>query len=75
MDEVFKGEVVWFDVKLGYGFIAWEKENIKQKDIFLHYSDIIAKGFKLVKAGQRVSFAIGKNKSGIDKAIEVSVIG
>jgi len=72
--EVFEGVVDWFDSKMGFGFLNWEKDKVKQKDMFCHYSDINMTGFKILKAGQRVSFSIGKNNSGDDKAIDVKVI-
>jgi CspA family cold shock protein len=72
--EVFCGEVVWFNVSLGYGFISWEKNGEKQKDMFTHYSDITLPGFKLLKAGQKVSFAVGQNNSGDPKAVDVVIL-
>ena len=45
------GVVKWFDSKKGYGFITSE-----DKDIFVHYSGIIADRFKSLTEGQNVSF-------------------
>jgi CspA family cold shock protein len=72
--QVFTGEVIFFNSKTGYGFILWEKQGVKQKDIFLHYSDINMEGYKTVNKGQKVSFNIGENIRGQDKAINVTVI-
>jgi CspA family cold shock protein len=72
MDDVSKtylGLVVWFSK--GYGFI---KPDIGDKDIFVHFSDLEILGFKTLQKGERVSYKIGKNKRGQDKAIDVSVI-
>lgn len=74
-EEVFTGDVVWFHIERGYGFIAWEKEGRQQPDMFCHFSDIDIEGFKLLKGGQRVSFSIGTNNEGKPKAINVKVIG
>ena len=71
-DKVYFGEVVWFSK--GIGFIAWEISGVKQKDMFLHYSDINVQGFKTLTKGQRVSFEIGKNANNIDKAIKITPI-
>jgi CspA family cold shock protein len=71
------GEIVWFSAPKGYGFIAWVDENgAPQKDIFCHYSDIIMPqgGYKTLNKGQKVSFKIGKNLRGQDKAIEIAPI-
>jgi CspA family cold shock protein len=73
MSEVFHGTVVWFDVKKGYGFIEWSKDGVKQKDLFCHYSDVVAEGFKTLAKGQKVSFGIGLNKRDQPKAIEIKV--
>ena len=71
--EVYTGEVIWF--QHGIGFISWEKDGVKQADMFCHFSDLTMVGFKLLKAGQKVSFSIGQNNAGKPKAINVTVIG
>ena len=70
----YYGEVIWFNAKNGYGFISYEIDGIKQKDLFVYFADIICEGFKTVKKGQRISFGIGQNNKGFPKAIEVTVI-
>lgn len=74
MNDRFFGKVSWFDPKLGYGFIEWDKDNVKQKDIFIHFSDIASEGFKTLYKGQNVSFELGTNKNGRPKAIVVKVL-
>jgi CspA family cold shock protein len=69
-DKKYEGTVIWFNPKPGIGFIDWEGES----DIFIHFSDIVSDGFKTLKKGQKVSFGIGKNNEGRDKAVEVVVI-
>lgn len=69
MTDVYDGTVIWFN--RGIGFIEWSKEGQKQKDMFVHYSDIVCDGFKKLTKGQRVTFAIGVNKHGQPKAVEV----
>jgi cold shock protein len=73
-NEVYYGTVVWFTPVRGYGFIEWEKDTIKQKDIFVHFSDIQCEGFKTLNKGQEVSFKLGENKHGVIKAIEVAIL-
>jgi CspA family cold shock protein len=70
-DTKFIGDVVWFDPKRGFGFIEWSQNGEKQKDLFVHFSDIECEGFKTLYKGQRVSFSIGSNKNGDPKAIDV----
>ena len=72
--KVYSGEVIWFHVEFGYGFIAWQKDGIAQPDMFAHFSDIELEGFKLLKAGQQVSFTIGKNNEGKPKAVDIRII-
>jgi CspA family cold shock protein len=74
-DETYEGEVIWFNVKLGFGFISWNnKVGEAMTDMFVHYSDIDMQGFRALKAGQKVSFSIGKNNSGKDKAVNVIIL-
>jgi len=49
------GTVKWFNDKKGYGFITPEDG---EKDCFVHFSAIMAEGFKSLKEGQRVEFEI-----------------
>lgn len=72
--KVYNGEVVWFGAGFGYGFIAWEKDGVKQPDMFAHFSDIESNGFKLLKTGQLVTFTIGINNAGKPKATEIKVV-
>jgi cold shock protein len=73
-NEKFYGEVVWFDPKRGFGFISWEKDGAKQKDMFVHFSDVNVEGFKTLYKSQKVEFAIGINKHGDPKAIDIIVL-
>jgi len=65
---IYEGRVVWFN---SYGFIAWEKDGVKQEDMFVHYSDLQCQGFKTINKGVKVSFKVGANRDGDPKAIEV----
>lgn len=73
-DEIFEGEVIWFRVKPGLGFIKWFKDGVRQTDMFVHYSGLNMSGFKVLKADQKVKFSIGKNNAGKPIAINVDVI-
>jgi cold shock protein len=72
--EKFFGEVIWFDPKKGYGFIGWEINEQKQKDMFVHFSDVVCEGFKTLNKEQMVSFNVGTNKHGSPKAIDVNIL-
>ena len=69
---IYKGKVVWFDDKLGYGFISW-KTSQPQNELFVHFADIISDGFRSLKPGQDVKFQLGLNHSGKPKAIKVEI--
>jgi len=71
-DKVYTGSVVWFNK--GYGFLSWEIDGTLQTEIFCHYSDINADGFKTLQKDQKVSFKIGVNNHGKPKAICVTAI-
>ena len=73
-NKVYEGVVIFFNPRSGFGFLGWEKDGVKQPDMFLHFSDINVDGFKTVKADAKVSFSIGKNNRGQDKAIEVNIL-
>jgi len=73
-DDVFIGTVIWFNNRSGYGFLSWMKNNVAQKDLFTHYSNIEIDGYKTLKSGQKVTFSIGQNNKGQPKAINVKVV-
>lgn len=51
------GVVKWFNAKKGYGFIVSpEVEEVKDRDVFVHYSKIQMEGFKKLEAGEEVSY-------------------
>ena len=58
----YTGKVIWFNPKFGYGFIEWFKGTVKQKDMFVHFSDITIEGFKTLTRDQAVKFTLGTNK-------------
>ncbi|MFP4697345.1 MAG: cold-shock protein [Eubacteriales bacterium] len=54
------GTVKWFDSSKGFGFITSEDE----QDVFAHYSQIKANGFKTLEEGQKVSFDLAQGQKG-----------
>ena len=54
------GTVKWFDAVKGYGFIAGDDG----KDVFVHQSNILMKGFRVLEVGQRVCYQIRTNRKG-----------
>lgn len=73
-DGKFIGEVLWFDPTRGFGFIGWEKDGVQQKDMFVHFSDVVCEGFKTLYKHQKVSFSLGTNNRGQPKATDVVVL-
>lgn len=63
-----KGTVKWFDAVKGYGFIAGDDG----KDVFVHQSNILMKGFRTLEVGQRVSYQVEPTEKG-NKAINLVV--
>jgi len=58
---VAKGVVKWFNNKKGFGFIQQEKG----EDVFVHYSALVAEGFKTLNEGQPVQFEITEGPKGL----------
>ena len=64
-----QGTVKFFNADKGYGFISREDGD----DLFVHFSNIVADGYKSLDEGQRVEFDIGRGKKG-DEAQNVRAI-
>ena len=56
-----KGTVKWFNATKGYGFIT-NSEN--GEDVFVHFSGIVADGYKTLEEGQSVTFDIKEGNRG-----------
>jgi cold shock protein len=56
-----QGTVKWFNSEKGYGFISQDDGGA---DVFVHYSEIDARGFRSLDEGQRVEFEIGQGNKG-----------
>lgn len=67
MNKIYKGKVKWFNVKKGYGFISYIDDG-EDKEIFVHYSQIISKGFKKLEEYEDVEFEIINTSKGIQAA-------
>lgn len=55
-----QGTVKWFNAEKGFGFIATEEG----QDVFAHFSQIQADGFKSLEDGQKVSFDVEEGQRG-----------
>ncbi|MDO5095812.1 MAG: cold-shock protein [Peptostreptococcaceae bacterium] len=55
-----RGTVKWFNGEKGFGFITDENG----QDIFVHFSGIVAEGFKTLVDGQKVTFEISEGARG-----------
>lgn len=57
---MIKGSVKWFNVKRGFGFITDERN----RDFFVHHSEILAEGFRKLSAGELVQFLAEEDVQG-----------
>ena len=64
-----RGKVKWFDPKKGYGFIIGPNE----QDVFVHYTAVEGEGFRSLREGQRVEFAVEQTPKGL-QAVQVRAI-
>ena len=55
------GTVKWFNEAKGFGFITPDTGG---KDLFAHFSEIQAGGFKSLAEGQRVEFVVKQGAKG-----------
>ena len=63
-----KGTVKWFDAVKGYGFVAGDDG----REAFIHQSNILMNGFRVLEVGQRVRYQIEPTEKG-NNAINVVV--
>jgi cold shock protein len=56
-----QGTVKWFNGEKGFGFISTDDGGA---DVFVHYSEIDAGGFRSLDEGQRVEFTVGQGAKG-----------
>lgn len=68
--EMSQGTVKWFSAEKGYGFIANDEGG---DDIFVHFSAIVADGYRRLKEGQKVSFEIETDPKNPSKLRAVNV--
>ncbi|WP_458397522.1 cold shock domain-containing protein [Anaerotignum sp.] len=65
-----RGTVNWFSMEKGYGFIKSEDG----KEVFVHYSNVNKKGYRVLYQDEIVDFEIGTNSDGREQAIDVTPI-
>lgn len=66
-----QGVVKWFNGEKGFGFISVEG---REKDIFVHHSDIEMEGYRTLTEGQQVEFETEEGDKGT-KAKHVKLAG
>jgi len=64
------GTVKWFNEAKGFGFITPDQGG---EDLFAHFSQIQANGFKVLKEMQRVEFEVVRGDKGL-QANKIRVI-
>ena len=58
-----QGTVKWFNPEKGFGFIQQDEGG---PDVFVHYSQINASGYRQLEEGQRVSYEAQQGKKGME---------
>jgi len=58
------GTVKWFNAAKGYGFIQRDNGD----DVFVHYSAIVADGYRSLEEGSRVEFEVTRGAKGLAAA-------
>jgi cold shock protein len=56
-----QGTVKWFNADKGFGFIAPDDGSA---DVFVHFSAIVADGYRSLQENQRVEFSVGQGQRG-----------
>jgi len=55
------GRVIWFNPERGYGFISAEDG----KNVFVHFSEILGDGYRMLHKGEMVEFEIIDTAQGL----------
>ena len=55
-----QGTVTWFEADKGYGFVASDDGS----DVYVHYSQIVSDGRRVLEPGQRVEFDVSQGERG-----------
>ena len=55
------GTVKFFNSDKGFGFIT---PNSGDKDVFVHYSNVVGDGYKSLEEGQQVQFDVAQGRKG-----------
>lgn len=63
------GTVKWFNAEKGFGFITGDDG----KDVFVHFSGIVSKGFRTLEENQKVTYNLEDTEKG-PKAVDVTVV-
>ena len=58
--EVMLGKVIWFNKVKGYGFIG----RSGGPDVFVHYTAIVATGYRVLSEGDEVEFEVVQGEKG-----------
>ncbi len=64
------GTVKWFNADKGFGFISNDEGG---EDIFVHFSGIVASGYKSLNEGQKVTFDIEEDSRAPKRSRAVNV--
>jgi len=64
------GTVKWFNATKGYGFITNDETG---EEVFVHFSGIVADGYKTLEDGQKVTFDTTEGNRGM-QAVNVHVV-
>jgi len=62
---VATGKVRWFNDARGYGFIRSEEVDNGERDIFVHYTEIVRNGYRSLEEGQIVEFDVQETPNGL----------
>ena len=66
------GTVKWFNPEKGFGFISYEDGS---GDVFVHFSAIVADGYRTLTEGQKVTFEVEPDPKDSSKLRAVNVVG